>query len=217
MRNNQTSLFPILISRGAKMKASSLFSKISAEAEAPHPEMEMILKTGFWAVVAEDFRTHRRELSRPGFQTLFVHRLGVYARSLPRLISLPLDIFYFLAYRFCRAFYGVEVRRTANLGRRLEICHQHGIVIHDYIRMGDDCTIRQGVTFGISNSWEPGCGPVIGNNVSFGVGAVIVGNVNIGNNVSVGPNCVVTADIPSDRTLFIPPPRAIPRDPEDRT
>lgn len=176
----------------------------------------MIRQTGFWAIIAEDFRTHRRELSRPGFQTLFVHRVGVYARTLPRLLSLPLDLLYVLGYRFCRAFYGIEVRRTANLGRRLEIGHQHGIVIHDFIRMGDDCTIRQGVTFGISNSWEPGRGPTVGNNVSFGVGAVIIGNVKIGDNVSVGPNCVVSADVPSDRTLFVPPPRAIPREVEEK-
>ncbi|MEM1340710.1 MAG: serine acetyltransferase [Pseudomonadota bacterium] len=176
----------------------------------------MIREIGFWPIVAEDFRTHRRELSRPGFQALFLHRLGVQARNLPRLLALPLDLIYYVGYRFCRAFYGIEVRRTANLGRRLEIAHQHGIVIHDFIRMGDDCTIRQGVTFGISNSWEPGCGPVVGDNVSFGVGAVIVGNVTIGDNVFVGPNCVVSADVPADRTLFVPPPRAIPRETGER-
>lgn len=181
--------------------------------DTPRSEAEMIRKTGFWKIVAEDFRVHRRDITKPGFQTLFVHRVGVYATSLPRILSLPLDIFYALGYRFCRAFYGIEVRRTAQLGRRLEIGHQHGIVLHDYLRIGDDCVIRQGVTFGISNEWEPGKGPVVGNHVSFGVGAVIVGNVTIGDNVSVGPNCVVSADVPSDRTLFIPPPRVIPRDP----
>lgn len=178
-------------------------------------EAAMLRRVGFWRVIAEDFRTHRRELSRPGFLTLFVHRVGVYAKALPFALSLPLDIFYYLGYRFCRAFFGIEVRRTANLGRRLEIGHQHGIVIHDHITMGDDCTIRQGVTFGISNEWEAGKGPVIGKNVSFGVGVVVMGNVTIGDNVNVGPNCVISADVPADRTLFVPPPRALPRAPED--
>lgn len=177
----------------------------------------MLRDAGFWKIIAEDFRVHRRELSRPGFHALFIHRLGVQARNLPRLLGLPLDIIYVLGFRFCRAFYGIEMRRTANVGRRLEIGHQHGIVVHDYIRLGDDCTIRQGVTFGISNSWERGRGPVIGNNVSFGVGAVIVGNVTIGDNVAVGPNCVVSSDVPSDRTLFIPPPRVIPRETGEKT
>lgn len=175
-------------------------------------EEEMISALGFWPIIKEDFLKHRRELSKPGFQTLLVHRVGVYARTLPMPIRLPLDIFYYVGYRFCRAFYGIEVRRTANLGRRLEIGHQHGIVIHDYARIGNDCVIRQGVTFGVSNVWETGKGPIIGDDVSFGVGSVIVGNVTIGNNVTVGPNCVVSSDVPPNRTLFIPPPRVIPKD-----
>lgn len=177
-----------------------------------HSEVETLHKVGFWKIVAEDLRVHRREWTRAGFQALFVHRVGMYALGLPRILSLPLDIFYILGHRFCRSFYGIEIRRTAHLGRRLQIGHQHGIVLHDHLRMGDDCVIRQGVTFGISSAeaWTPGEGPVVGNNVSLGVGAVIVGNVTIGDNVSIGPNCVVTADVPADRTLFIPPPRAIP-------
>jgi len=177
-------------------------------------EAEVISEMGFWKIVAEDFRVHRKELSRPGFQALFIHRLGVFATNFNRLVSLPLDLIYFVGYRFCRAFYGIEVRRTADLGRRLEIGHQHGIVIHDYIRMGDDCTIRQGVTFGMSTDWIIGVGPTVGDSVSFGVGVVVTGNVTIGRNVMIGPNCVITTDVPSDRTVFVSPPRVLPRNTE---
>jgi serine O-acetyltransferase len=173
-------------------------------------ERDILREIGFWKIVGEDFRQHRRELSRPGFQALFVHRVGVYARTLPRIVSLPLDLFYYVGFRFCRAFYGIEVRRTANLGRRLEIGHQHGIVLHDYLIMGDDCTVRQGVTFGIANEWVPGKGPVVGDRVSLGVGSVIIGNLKIGDDVTIGPNCVVSSDIPSKRTVFLPPPRVLP-------
>jgi serine O-acetyltransferase len=172
----------------------------------------MLRRVGFWTVVREDFRTHRCEVSKPGFQTLFMHRVGAYAKALPVPLRLPLLVLYAIGFRFCRAFYGIELRRTANIGRRLVIGHQHGIVIHDYARIGDDCVIRQGVTFGISNEWEKGKGPIVGNNVTFGVGVVVIGNVTIGDNVTVGPNCVVSADVPSDRTLFVPPPRVIPKE-----
>jgi len=175
-------------------------------------EAERIRAVGFWKILKEDFYQHRRDLSRPGLQTLWVHRIGVYATTLPKPFRWPLDIFYFLGWRFCRAFYGIEMRRTANIGRRFEIGHQHCIVIHDYGRYGDDCVVRQGVTFGISNEWERGKGPVIGNNVSFGVGCVIVGNVVVGDNVTIGPNCVVSSDVPANRTLFVPPPRVIPKE-----
>lgn len=172
----------------------------------------MLRAIGFGTVLGEDIRQHRREWSRPGLQALLIHRVGVYAKTLPAPLRWPLDLLYVIGWRFARAFYGIEIRRTAQLGRRFEIGHQHGIVLHDYGRYGDDCTVRQGVTFGISTEWEKGKGPVIGNNVSFGVGCVIVGNITIGDNVTIGPNCVVSTDVPADRTLFIPPPRALPKD-----
>ncbi len=186
---------------------------VDQEQDAPvvETEAERISSVGLRKILAEDYRTHRREITRPGLQALWIHRLGVYATTLPKPFRFPLDLLYVLGWRFCRTFYGIEMRRTANIGRRMEIAHQHGIVIHDYARFGDDCIIRQGVTLGISNEWEKGKGPVIGNNVSFGVGTVIVGNVTIGDNVNIGPNCVISNDVPSDRTLFIPPPRVIPK------
>lgn len=184
---------------------------LAAPAVGLEKEADRISFVGLWSILAEDYRTHRRELSRPGLQALWLHRLGVYATTLPKLLRWPLDIVYVLGFRFIRAFYGIELRRTVNIGRRMEIAHQHGIVIHAYAHFGDDCIIRQGVTFGISNDWEQGKGPVIGNNVSFGVGSIVVGNITIGDNVNIGPNCVISNDVPSDRTLFIPPPRVIPK------
>lgn len=174
-------------------------------------EAAMLRAVGFWRVLGEDIRQHRREWSRPGLHTLLVHRIGVYAKTLAMPLRLPLDLVYVLGWRFCRSFYGIELRRSTFIGRRFEIGHQHGIVLHDYARFGDDCVVHQGVTFGISTEWEKGKGPVIGNDVSFGVGAVIIGNVTIGDNVTVGPNCVVSTDVPANRTLFVPPPRALPK------
>lgn len=52
---------------------------------------------------------------------------------------------------------------------------------------------------------------MIGNNVEFGVGAVILGNVRVGDNVLIGPNCVVMNDVPSDRSMVMGMPRLIPR------
>lgn len=173
---------------------------------------ELIKIRGLRAVLCEDFQTHRREFAMPGFQALFVYRVGVWATTLPRLARLPFDIFYALGFRFCRAFYGIELQRSVNIGRRFFIGHQHGIVVHAFATFGDDCTIRQGVTLGVADKWEPGVGPIIGNNVSFSPGCIVIGNVTIGNNVQVGPNCVVSTDVPSDRILFVPPPRSFPRE-----
>lgn len=175
---------------------------------------DLIRSLGLRTVLAEDFRTHKHEWSSPGLQTLFIYRIGTWARTLPRIVSLPFDIFYALGFRFCRAFYGIELQRSVRIGRRFLLGHQHGIVIHSFATFGNDCVVRQGVTFGVSNEWIAGVGPVIGNNVSFSPGCVIIGNIRIGDRVRVGPNCVVSADVPSDRILFVPPPRILPREVE---
>lgn len=175
---------------------------------------DLIREIGLWKILAEDFRTHQREWSSPGLQTLFFYRIGTWAKTLPRIASLPFDIFYALGFRFCRGFYGIELQRTVRIGRRFRLAHQSGIVIHSYATFGNDCIVRQNVTFGVSNEWIEGVGPVIGNNVSFSPGAVIIGNVRIGDHVQVGPNCVVSADVPAYRILFIPPPRTLPREVE---
>ncbi len=173
----------------------------------------LIRQMGLLAVLREDLRTHRGEILRPGLQALWVYRIGTWAGTLPPVLRQVMGLVYFLGQRFCRNFYGIELMRSARIGRRFLIGHQHGIVIHQYASIGDDCAVRQGVTFGIGTEWVPGQGPVIGNNVSFAPGAIVIGNVTIGDNVSVGPNCVVSADVPADRSLFIPPPRVIPREP----
>ena len=170
-------------------------------------------RVGLLAVLREDLRTHRGEILRPGLQALWVYRIGTWAGTLPPVLRQGMGLVYFLGQRFCRNVYGIELMRSARIGRRFLIGHQHGIVIHQYASIGDDCAVRQGVTFGIGTDWVPGQGPVIGNNVSFAPGAIVIGNVTIGDNVSVGPNCVVSADVPADRSLFIPPPRVLPRAP----
>jgi len=174
--------------------------------------VDLVRQVGLWNILKEDYATNQKQLSKAGFQTLVNYRLGTYARTLPRILGFPFDVIYYLGFRFCRSFYGIELRRSAKIGRRFEIGHQHGIVIHDFASFGDDCVVRQGVTFGITNEWIRGEGPVIGNNVSFGVGTVVIGNVTIGDNVTIGPNCVISADIPSDRILFVPPPRTLPKE-----
>ncbi|MEL6799005.1 MAG: serine acetyltransferase [Pseudomonadota bacterium] len=184
------------------------FSGISA---GERTEKDLVRDVGLWTLLKEDFRTHGRKWTSAGLQALWVHRIGVYAETCRRPMRMLLKPLYTLGHLFCRNFYGVELERTVQMGRRNQIGHQHGIVIHKWARIGDDCIFRQGVTLGSGVEWTHKEGPVVGNGVSFGVGCVIVGNVTIGDNVSIGPNCVVMTDIPSDRTVFTPPPRVLPK------
>ena len=174
-------------------------------------EADMLRLVGLRTVMREDLRQHRGGWLKPGFQALLFHRLGVYSSVCRQPLRAALLIVNKVGFLLCRNFYGIELPRSVNVGRRLELGHQHGIVIHTYARIGDDCVIRQGVTFGAGIEWIVGQGPVIGDRVHFGVGTVVVGNVTIGDDVTIGPNCVISRDVPANCTLFVPPPRMIPK------
>jgi serine O-acetyltransferase len=92
------------------------------------------------------------------------------------------------------------------IGYGLYFPHPFCIVINQKAKIGNNCTIFQGVTIGTVRGKGV---PVIGNNVVIAAGAKIVGKVNIGNNVMVGANAVVTKDIPDNATVVGIPARIV--------
>ena len=109
-----------------------------------------------------------------------------------------------------RNFYGIELPRTAVIGRRLRIGHQHGICLSRSCVIGDDCYIRQGVAIGSRPERQSGReSPVVGNRVSIGPGAVLAGPITVGDDVTIGPNAVVIEDVPSGSTVVSTPTRIL--------
>ena len=53
--------------------------------------------------------------------------------------------------------------------------------------------------------------PTLGNNVTVGAGAKVLGNITIGDNVRIGGNSVVVKDVPSDSTVVGIPGRVVKR------
>ena len=53
--------------------------------------------------------------------------------------------------------------------------------------------------------------PIIGDNVSIGSGAVVVGAIKIGNNVKIGANSYVDKDIPNNVVVAGCPAKIIKR------
>jgi serine O-acetyltransferase len=104
-------------------------------------------------LIAEDYETHERKWSKPGFHTMVMYRFGAWRCTLPPIPRKLLRFPYWLMHTWCRNFYGIELHETATIGRRLRIAHQSGIVIHEYAVIGDDCIIRQGVTIGSAGRW----------------------------------------------------------------
>jgi serine O-acetyltransferase len=164
--------------------------------------------------LSEDYRANRSSFWSPGFQAVAAYRINCWRNGIrSRLARLPVTLAYNLLSGIATHVYGIELPPRTRIGRRLQIAHQHGIVVHGDTVLGDDCLIRHGVTIG---SLRPGRGilpPMIGDRVEIGAGAVLIGPIRIGDDVVIGPNAVVTTDVPSRHTVYPPPPQIRERRP----
>ena len=167
-----------------------------------------------WGQIAEDYRAHGRDWTKPGFRALAVHRFGVWRMGVrPKLLRAPLSVLYRIAFRRCRNVYGIELPYSATIGRNVVIEHQGGIVVHGRTVIGDGCVIRQNCTFGIRNTDDLDAAPVLGIGVDVGAGAVILGRVHLGDGAIVGANAVVLTDVPAGALAVGVPARIVERAP----
>ena len=110
----------------------------------------------------------------------------------------------------------VDIHPAATIGHRFFIDHGAGVVIGETAEIGDDVTIRQGVTLGIKSAAAPRDAPVIGNRVDIGAGAKLSGKIRIGDDVVIGANAVVLTDVPA-RSIAVGVPATIrPRRDKER-
>ena len=86
---------------------------------------------------------------------------------------------------------------TEKLGGGISISHGHSVEINAQ-QIGKNLHVFQNVTIGSRNTPEK---PIIGDNVTIGAGAVVLGKIKIGNNVNIGANAVVVDDVPDNCTV----------------
>lgn len=175
------------------------------------------VKTGLWSLVREDWVTHGRDWSRPGFRAMFMYRLGVWRMRRAVFIRPIFSVLYRFLHRYVRNHYGIELHYTATIGRRFFIAHQGAIVVHEYATIGDDCIIRQGVTIGAAGAYHIETAPRLGDRVHVGAGAMILGKVEIGDDAKIGPNAVVMQNVPTGAIATAAPARIIPGQKSDST
>ena len=101
-----------------------------------------------------------------------------------------------------RFFTNVEIHPAAQIGKRFFIDHGAGVVIGETTIIGDDCSLYQKVTLGgVSFNKNTKRHPTLGNNVTVGAGAKILGDVKIGDDALVGSNAVVLKDVPQGSSV----------------
>lgn len=146
-----------------------------------------------------------------GMHAIWAHRLAhkLWQRESTRTLARALS-------QFTRFMTGVEIHPGATIGHRFFIDHGMGVVIGETTEIGDDVMIYHGVTLG-GRSLEKGKRhPTIGDRVTIGAGAKVLGPVLIGADSAIGGNSVVVHDHPEDSIITGIPARSRPRAPENK-
>jgi serine O-acetyltransferase len=170
--------------------------------------------------VREDIRTarHRDPASRSNAEVFWlysgVHAVWGYRLAHRMWRHRPLRFLARLVSQVTRFLTGVEIHPGATIGRRLFIDHGMGVVIGETAELGDDVMLYHGVTLGGRSSAREKRHPTLGNHVTVGAGAAILGPVTIGAFSVVGAQAVVTVDAPEHSLLVGIPAKPRPIDPK---
>ena len=107
-------------------------------------------------------------------------------RSLARVLS-----------QITRHITGVEIHPAAQIGKHFFIDHAMGVVIGETTEIGDDVMLYHGVTLGGRSLSKTKRHPTLGNRVTVGAGAKVLGPILLGDDSQIGANSVVVKDVPA--------------------
>ncbi len=143
-----------------------------------------------------------------GLHAIWAHRLA-HRMWRRRALRGPARVF----AQIVRGLTGIEIHPGAVIGRRFFIDHGMGVVIGETAEIGDDVMLYHGVTLGGVALDRVKRHPTLGDRVTVGAGAKILGPVTIGADSAVGANAVVTRDAPADSIVVGIPAQSRPRKP----
>lgn len=131
-----------------------------------------------------------------GTHAVITYRIGHLASEtkIPVIRQLMLLI-HFILNVFVHFTSGIDICKEANIGKGLVVHSFTGVLI-SRVEMGEFCVLAPNVFIAGRKDGLP----TIGNNVFFGIGCKVLGDVTIGDNVNIGANAVVIQDIPSNHT-----------------
>jgi len=144
---------------------------------------------------AQNVSTIEILLSWAGVQALLAHRLAhalleANVPIVPRVLSYV-----------TRSVTGVEIHPAAKIGREFFIDHGSGVVIGETAEIGRRVTLYQGVTLGGTGFQRGKRHPTLGDNVTVGSGAKLLGPIAVGDGAKIGANTVVIEDVPPHATV----------------
>ena len=135
----------------------------------------------------------------PGARATLIYRLG-YAAHVRHIRLVP-----GMMYRRNIRKYGLDIVPSVQIGPGLYIPHPVSTVVMAR-KIGKNVSLISSITIGMRNRHDF---PTIGDNVTIGTGARVLGGISIGDNVLIGANAVVTIDVPANSTAVGIPARVL--------
>lgn len=135
-------------------------------------------------------------LAYPGVHALWAHRIAHAMWTKSDLLKLPAR----LLSQVARSITGIEIHPGAKLGRRMFIDHGMGVVIGETAEVGEDVMLYHGTTLGGVSLSKGKRHPTVGNRVTIGAGAKVLGPITLGDDSQIGANAVVIRDVPAGVT-----------------
>ncbi|MCT3297245.1 serine acetyltransferase [Lactiplantibacillus pentosus] len=146
---------------------------------------------------------------------VMIYRFGnfiVYKVRIPLVKQALYVVYRFLDLIFLKFLLNDDIPAKFKAGSGFKIYHPYGIFINDAVEVGENFICRGQVTLGNKgNLYENGC-PQLGNNISVGVGAKIIGELRLEDGCRIGANAVVTKSFKKGSILIGIPARNISKD-----
>ena len=166
--------------------------------------MNEMFKRDYYAFYGEEWKWGgvKRRISNRDLRYVYVGRMSISAHT-----SIVRKVF-----RLVR--HAMAVNRCAeisfqNIGAGFHLSHGNAIILTAKARIGENCSLRNGITIGAEMRGKRKGAPTIGNKVWIGPNATIVGKINVGNDVLIGANSYVNFDVPDHSIVLGNPGRII--------
>lgn len=107
-----------------------------------------------------------------------------------------------LMYFLHKLILKVDIHPAAKIGSGFQLVHGFSVVIGAQSQIGDDVAIFDSVSIGKKQVGELGKMPIVGNGVTIGSGAKLLGDIYIADGCMIGTNAVVISSFSGENSVI---------------